>query len=240
MKRVAIVQSSYIPWKGYFDLIRAVDEFILLDDVQYTKRDWRNRNQIKTPRGLLWLTIPVQVKGRYLQKINETLVAHPDWPQEHWRAIVHSYARASYFDRYRSRFEELYLNCQERYLSRINHRFLMALCSMLGIETTVSWSGDYESQGTKTERLIHLCQKAGGGEYLSGPSAQSYLKQELFGEAGIRLSFADYSGYPEYPQLFLPFEHHVSIIDLIFNEGPHATHYMKDLLSSEPIHVPGE
>ncbi|MDX2231897.1 MAG: WbqC family protein [Leptolyngbyaceae cyanobacterium bins.349] len=87
-KKVAIVQSNYIPWKGYFDLINSVDEFILYDDMQYTRRDWRNRNQIKTASGLMWLTIPVQVKGKYYQKIRETQISDPTWAQEHWRSIL--------------------------------------------------------------------------------------------------------------------------------------------------------
>src|SRR5437868_14961880 len=94
MKRVAILQSNYIPWKGYFDLIAAVDEFILYDDMQYTRRDWRNRNQIKTPAGIQWLTIPVEVKGKFHQRINETQVSDPDWPRHHWRTLELNYARA--------------------------------------------------------------------------------------------------------------------------------------------------
>src|SRR5438046_4323553 len=93
-RKAAIVQSNYIPWKGYFDLIRRVDEFILYDDVQYTRRDWRNRNLIKTPQGLRWLTIPVEVKGKYYQSIRDTKIADPVWAASHWQTIVHNYGRA--------------------------------------------------------------------------------------------------------------------------------------------------
>src|SRR5687767_6291071 len=130
-KTVAIVQSNYIPWKGYFDLIDRADEFILLDDVQYTRRDWRNRNRIKTPRGLEWLTIPVEVKGKYHQSIKETVVSDPDWPRRHWSTISQHYARAPFFPLYRERLEELYLTTTERFLSDVNHRFLVALCDVL-------------------------------------------------------------------------------------------------------------
>src|SRR5437868_3785271 len=97
-KSIAIVQSNYIPWKGYFDMIRAVDEFILYDDVQYTRRDWRNRNRIKTPQGLQWLTIPVDVKGKYSQPICETRVADPRWAERHWKSIVHNYGRTDHIE----------------------------------------------------------------------------------------------------------------------------------------------
>ena len=108
MKKVAILQSDYIPWKGYFDIINSVDEFILYDDMQYTRRDWRNRNQIKTANGMLWLTIPVDTKGKYFQKINETKVSGHRWTREHMRAIQLAYAHAPYYDRYKTFLEELY------------------------------------------------------------------------------------------------------------------------------------
>jgi hypothetical protein len=227
-KKVAIVQSNYIPWKGYFDLINLVDEFILYDDVQYTRRDWRNRNKIKTPRGLRWLTVPVRTKGRYYQKVRETEVSDPGWGGRHWQSIVHNYSKAEYFDTYRDLFEELYLGQNERFLSQINYRFLTAICQILGIRTKLSWSMDYDvAEEDKTERLVGLCKQAGATEYLSGPAAKAYMEEDLFKDEGIELRYMDYSGYPEYNQLFPPFKHSVSIIDLIFNEGPDAPRYMR-------------
>src|SRR5712692_7324529 len=123
-KRVAIVQSNYIPWKGYFDIINQVDEFILYDDRQYTRRDWRNRNLIKTPNGLLWLTIPVRVKGRYEQRIDETTISDPEWAQRHWKSISHTYTSAPYFDHLRDDFAALYAASIEEHLSAVNRRFL--------------------------------------------------------------------------------------------------------------------
>lgn len=226
-KKVAIVQSNYIPWKGYFDLINLVDEFILFDDMQYTKRDWRNRNLIKTPAGLKWLTIPVAVKGNFFQKIKDTTISDPRWARRHWESIVHNYAKAKYFDLYRGLFENLYLNSQERFLSRINYAFLSAICKILAIETRVSWSEDYISVDGKTERLVSICKQAAATTYVSGPAAGDYLDGTLFNDEQISLEYMDYSSYPEYKQLFPPFKHQVSIIDLIFNEGPDATKYMK-------------
>lgn len=226
-KKVAIIQSNYIPWRGYFDTINQVDEFILFDDMQYTRRDWRNRNKIKTPQGLIWLTIPVDVKGKYHQKIKDAVVNDPNWPDQHWKTIVHHYARAPYFEEYRSFFEALYQEATDPFLSKINYHFLSAICQLLGITTRLSWSMDYEIVEGKTERLVSLCQQTGATTYLSGPSARDYIEPVLFEQASITLEFIDYSNYPEYPQLFPPFEPAVSILDLIFNTGPHATSYMR-------------
>lgn len=226
-KKVAILQSNYIPWKGYFDLINMVDEFIFYDDMQYTRRDWRNRNKIKTPNGLLWLTIPIAVKGKFFQKINQTYVKNSQWASTHWRTLSHNYARAPYFHTYQNLFEELYLTCTALRLSEINYHFIFAICKFLGIKTKLSWSSDYRIIEGKTERLVDLCKQAGGTEYISGPSAKDYIDPVLFKNAGIKLIYMDYSNYPKYPQLYPPFEHGVSILDLIFQTGPDAPKYMK-------------
>jgi WbqC-like protein family len=226
-KKVALVQSNYIPWKGYFDLINMADEFILFDAMQYTKRDWRNRNRIKSPQGAIWLTIPVEVKGKYFQKINETVISDPTWNRAHWKTVVHNYSRAEYFHAYKELFEDLYLGSTERYLSQVNHRFMVAICEILGINTRISWSTDYYLLEGKTERIVDLCKQTGATEYISGPTAKEYTNEELFQKEGILLRYVDYSGYPEHRQLFPPFEHRVSIIDLIFNEGPAATTFLK-------------
>lgn len=226
-KTIAILQSNYIPWRGYFDLINSVDEFILYDDMQYTRRDWRNRNVINTPAGLSWLTIPVQVKGKYLQAIKDTLVVDHKWASDHWRSIVHNYSRAVHFSDYKDLFEDLYLGAPETYLSQVNYRFIAAICRLLGISTTISWSMDYELSGDKTERLVNLCKQSGATRYISGPAAKAYLNEDLFGQEGISVAYIDYSGYREYVQLYQPFQSQVSIIDLIFNEGPNAVNFMK-------------
>jgi hypothetical protein len=224
---VAILQSSYIPWKGYFDLINRVDEFVLFDTAQYTRRDWRNRNRIKTAAGLRWLTIPVLAKGRYLQSVESTEIVDPSWGEHHWMTLSHEYACAPFFRAYRTQFEDLYLGHKERLLSRVNFRFLTAICSMLGIRTRFSWSSDYPEIEGKSERLLHWCKLLNATEYLTGPAAKNYIDENLFTDAGITVTYMDYSGYPEYHQLHPPFEHTVSILDLIFNEGPNAVRFMK-------------
>lgn len=227
LKTIAITQSNYIPWKGYFDVIHSVDELVLYDDVQFTKGDWRNRNRIKTQGGLQWLTVPVEVKGKYTQKINETRISDPRWARKHWEAIRHSYSKAGFFKDYRELFEELYLTCQEEFLSRINLRFLEAINRVLDIKTPIRWSSDFHLAEGKNERLISICREAGAAKYISGPAAKEYLDESAFRQEGIEVEWMDYSGYPEYRQLFPPFEHGVTILDLIFNEGPDAKTFMK-------------
>jgi WbqC-like protein family len=227
-KRTAIVQSSYIPWKGYFDLIRSVDVFILLDNVQFTRRDWRSRNRIKTRHGLAWLSIPVHTRGLYTQLIQDTTTSDPDWGRRHWQTIRANYAKAPYFDLYADRLAALYEHPSPR-LSEINHAFITAICEMLGIATPIIWSSEYETRDAPSERLIDLCRAVGGTEYLSGPSASNYLDAAAFEAAGIAVQFADYSGYPEYSQPHGPFEHGVSVLDLLFCTGPRALELMKTL-----------
>lgn len=226
VRRVAIVQSNYIPWKGYFDLIGGVDLFLLYDDMQYTRRDWRNRNKIKTRDGLSWLTIPVQVKGNYYQRIRDIRVADPAWGRDHWETIRHNYAKAPYFGEVAELLQPIYLGSPETWLTDLNRRFLVAIAEYLGITTQIASSADYVLSEGKTERLVDLCLQAGAGEYLSGPSARSYIDETVFEEAGIRLRFMDYAGYPEYPQFFPPFEHGVSVIDLLCHTGPNASRFL--------------
>jgi hypothetical protein len=219
-----------MPWKGYFDLIRAVDVFIILDDVQYTKNDWRNRNRIKTQAGLHWLTIPVVSSQKFGQTIEETRIARP-WASRHWLTLEQSYARARHFRDYGPGVKQLFEQvAEEPMLSKVNAILLQGICAMLDITTPIAWSRDFPSKGHRGDRVLSLCQAANGTHYLSGPAARSYMELEKFCDAGIRVTFADYSGYPEYPQLHGNFEHTVSILDLLFNVGPDAIYYMKPLL----------
>lgn len=227
MKKIMISQSNYIPWKGFFDSINSVDEYVIYDDMQYTRRDWRNRNRIKTAQGAQWLTIPVEVKGKYHQTIAETMVSEKDWWKKHWRTIEVNYSRAQHFPEYRDVFEELYVRAAETSsLSEINERFITAICSILGIRTRITRSSDYRLVEGKTERLLDVCRQAEANEYYSGPAAKDYLDEKLFLAAGVRVCYFNYDGYPGYRQLFGEFEHGVSIIDLLFNEGSGAKRFM--------------
>ena len=220
-KTVVIVQSSYIPWKGFFDLIARADEFILLDDVQFTKRDWRNRNIIKTPQGLKWLTIPVESKGRYEQKICETLISDVQWASDHWKSIQHNYAQAKHFKALKPEIAKLFEEIsEEKSVSRVNRHFIDAVVSRLGLAAKITWSMDYDvPTDDPTQRLIDLTKRTEGSLYLSGPSARNYIVPERFWNSGLELAYMDYSAYGEYSQLHGGFEHGVSFLDVVFNLG---------------------
>ncbi len=227
-KKVAVLQSNYIPWKGYFDLIRSVDAFILFDDVQYTRRDWRNRNRIKTAQGEHWLSIPVKNKGRYEQLINEVVVSEPGWAAAHWKTIEMSYRRAACFMQMEGPIRALFEQAAElTQLSRINHLFIAGLCPLLNIHTPLYRAEELGQATGKNERLIQLCQAVGGTHYLSGPAASCYLDEAAFAAAGIGLSYMSYDGYPEYSQLHGEFQHALSVIDLLFNTGADAPAFLE-------------
>jgi len=227
VKKIAIVQSNYIPWKGYFDLIASVDEFILYDDMQYTRRDWRNRNQIKTPQGIQWLTVPVQVRGKYDQKIRDTLIDGSDWAGSHWKTLEQNYRRAPCYEDVAVWLKPLYLTNSYDHISQLNRRLIVGVCHYLGIKTIISNSCDYKLINGKSERLADLCKQAGGTEYISGPSAKDYVEEGIFSDMNIKLTWFDYAGYPEYPQLWGEFAHGVTILDLLFNCGKDSARYMR-------------
>lgn len=225
MKRVAVIQSSYIPWKGYFDIIHDVDLFIFFDDVQFTSRDWRTRNRIKTTNGPIWLTIPVGSDRNRL--ICDVPLQDPKWPAMHWRSISHSYTRAPFFRHYRDFFEQIYLGSSWESLSQLNQSMTSRIASeLLGIRTVFQDSRQFAAEGSKLARMLDLLKKAGADSYVSGPSAKDYIDPQAFEAAGIELIFKSYAGYPEYPQVHPPFNHAVSIIDLLFNTGPDAPYYI--------------
>ena len=232
MKKVAILQSNYIPWKGYFDLINMVDDFVLFDEAQYTKQDWRNRNKIKTIHGLLWLTIPVS-QETFAQKISETKISDRRWYIKHWKTIKQAFAKSKYFDHYKDKIEDLYVGAIQEYLSEVNFRFIKAINEILGIQTRLHHSSNFKLVDGQNERLIKICKDLGADIYLSGPAAKGYIDQKLFVSEGIKVRWMDYSGYPEYEQLFPPFEHSVTILDLLFNTGSEAYRYMKSFSFNE-------
>lgn len=224
MKKVAILQSNYIPWKGYFDMIASVDEFILYDDMQFTKNDWRNRNQIKTPQGIQWLTIPV---GQNINRRIRDVTYISRWKLKHWKTLKSNYQRTRFFEEIAEWLEPLYIDELSDNLSQTNRQFIEAICNYLNISTVISNSWDYNLIDGKTERLADLCIQTGGTEYISGPAAKDYIDEQVFSDLGVNLSWFDYSGYSEYPQLWGEFSHGVTILDLLFNCGKDSALYMK-------------
>lgn len=226
-RRVAIVQSNYIPWRGYFDLMNHVDAFVLLDDVQYTRRDWRNRNRIKAADGLRWLSIPVQTKGGFDQRIDQTRIADPGWRRSHWSAIEQAYRRAPHFEEIAAVLTPLYEALDAELLSEVNFAFLECTRRLLGIDTPMSYSSEYGTTGERNRRLLDICHATGASEYVSGPLARDYLDVELFVREGVAVQWFDYSGLRPYAQLHGDFEPSVSIIDLLFCEGDASRDFLR-------------
>lgn len=224
--KVAVLQSNYIPWKGYFDIIHDVDRFIFYDDLQYTKNDWRNRNRIRTPEGTAWLTLPVgSDESRLVEEVR--LPEHPSVMRKQIAAFRANYARAPYFSMVMPFLEDALLGRKWVFLSELN-RYLIESISReyLGIGTEFRDSHEFEKTGVKHERLLTMLQSAGATTYVSGPAAKDYIIAEDYGKAGIELVWKDYSGYPEYKQLYPPFDHAVSIVDLLMNTGTDAPWYI--------------
>jgi len=225
MKKVAVLQSNYLPWKGYFDIINDVDLFVFYDDVQFTKNDWRNRNKIKSSGGDSWLTVPTGARLNRL--VCEVELQDHRWQKKHWKTICQNYSKAAYFNVYRSFFEEIFLNSRWDNLSALNQHLIKEISSRyLGIRTEFTDSRNFPTQGRKSERLLDFLKQVQADYYLSGPAARDYLDERVFAAAGITLNYKKYDGYPEYPQFFSPFMHQVSIIDLLFHMGPDASNYI--------------
>jgi WbqC-like protein family len=232
-KTVAILQSNYVPWRGYFDLMSRCDVFIIGDVVQYTRRDWRNRNIIKTPSGPLWLTIPVKESPRSTTAIDEVRVARPRWASDHIRTLTHTYSKARAYRRVSPwLFELLETTAQEEeLLSRINERILRAVAKRLGITTRIVQSSDVIARDSltaidKNARTLALCQEVGATCYLSGPAAKVYLDVADLNAHGIDVAWMTYDGYRDYPQLWGDFLPQVSIVDLLLNTGDEAAGYL--------------
>jgi WbqC-like protein family len=230
-KTVVILQSNYLPWRGYFDLIRRADEFIFLDIVQFTKNDWRNRNRIKAPSGSQWLTIPVRHSLASATAIDQTLVADKRWAEKHAKSIAQNYSRAaSYSQEADWLFQQLSAVASEESLTVINQRLISAIAKHLGIQTTLRQCTDFIARDVliemdPTARLLALCKTCGATHYLSGPAAKAYLDTGVFSTAGIDVAWMSYDGYPNYNQLWGDFDAHMSIVDLILNTGASASRY---------------
>ena len=226
---VVILQPSYVPWRGYFHQIAKADLFIFYDDVQYDKHGWRNRNRVKTINGTCWMTIPVHAHGAVEDGLPIARVRmddRVDWRARHWRMLCRAYGKAPYFGVYREMLEGFYAR-RDAYLADFTIETTVQLTRALGIRhTRFARSSEYTGiTGTKTDRLISLLTRVGCTRYISGPSARDYLERDKLEQAGIALEFMAYD-YPEYPQLYPPFDPQVSIIDLLAMTGPDAMRYV--------------
>lgn len=218
-----VIQSCYLPWRGYFDLIHNCDLFVFHDDIQYTKQDWRNRNRIKTPNGLKWLTVPAG-SAPTQTNIDQVAIAGFSWARQHLAAIKNNYRKSPFFEDTFNFLESLLARPWQK-LSDLNITLTQEIAKRLGIRAKFAKSSELKISGKKTDRIIDICRRTGADHYLSGPSAKAYLDEDKLRSCGIKLSYQNYN-YPPYPQLFGPFEPQVSIIDLMFNCGPQAPQYI--------------
>lgn len=228
MMNVVILQPSYIPWRGYFDQIRRADLFVFYDDVQYDKRGWRNRNQIKTAHGKQWLTIPVSTANANtrLLSIKDVKIDWSEaWAENHWTRLLYSYKKTPFFDRLTPLLLPFYQR-RDTFLADFTIDLTIALSRELGIQhTRFMRSSDIPGiSGEKTGRLIQILQAVGATHYISGPSARDYIELDLFQAANIPLEYMEYD-YPEYQQLYPPYDPYISILDLLFMTGPDALSY---------------
>lgn len=225
MNNIIITQSNYIPWKGYFSVMRKATHFVVYDEMQYTKRDWRNRNKLITINGPKWLTIPVKVKGKYYQKISETIIDDVNWGINHWNFIENNYRNAPYFDEYKKYFQDIFLNSKNEKLSDINILFIKQIIKLLNININVIDSSEFVLKGDKTEKLLNICLELNASKYFTGPAAKNYMNENIFYENNIEIEYNNYSGFPEYKQQWNGFDHYVSILDMFFNLGPNTINY---------------
>lgn len=226
--KVAVLQSNYLPWKGYFDIINDVDLFVFYDEVQYTKNDWRNRNIIYSPQGLSWITVPVTYSLG--QTIKETkITAKSEWYKVHWNKLENAYKKAPYWNKYNDFFYDCCFNHTWEFLSDLNQYLIKAISrKFLKIETQFEKSENFFSEGSRADKLLSLLLSIGAAEYISGPAAKAYLPEDKFKQAGINVIWKDYSKYKVYRQMRDPFEHRVSIVDLLFNLGEDAVFFYKN------------
>jgi hypothetical protein len=231
-KTVVVIQSNYIPWRGYFDIIRRADEFIQLDSVQYTKHDWRNRNVVRSETGPRWLTIPVSVSGLGGQSIDQARAVRTDWAEKHIEALVFHYRHAACLDEVGPwLFDRLRAAAALPTLSESNRLLIDAICAWLGITTPIRRCTEILDRGemrdlSPSARVARLCAAAGATRYLSGPTARDYLDHAPFEAAGIAVDWMDYAGLPPYPQAWPGFEPAVSVVDLLLNTGADAASFL--------------
>jgi hypothetical protein len=215
---LSVHQPQYLPWIGYFDKIKRSDMFVFLDDVQYKKREFQNRNRIRTKTGFIWLTVPVKTKDKYTQKINEVEIDNStDWAQEHWKSIELSYSKSIFFIEYKKIFEKVYSVKWEK-LVDINIQLVKIFLDLFNIKTPVQYESELNIGTTSTQRIVDLCKHYNADTYFSGSGGKEYMDETLFEKNNIKLVYQDFH-HPAYKQVFPGFEPYMCMIDMLFNAG---------------------
>ncbi len=222
---VSAHQPQYLPWIGYFHKIAHCDAFVVLDNVQYKKREYQNRNKIRTSGLPLWLTVPVVTKGQREQVIQDVKIeAGCSWAEDHWKSLRQHYGRALFFQDHAPFIESLYGKSWDR-LMDVNMEIISYLLRCFSIPTVIYFESALKIEGEKTDRLVAICRKLGAREYLSGAGGKDYLEEDKFKKADIRLTYQSFT-HPVYPQVYPGFESHLSAVDLLLNCGPESRRYV--------------
>lgn len=223
---VAVHQPQYLPWLGYFDKIDRADAFVFLDDVQYKKNEWQNRNRIRTAQGWQWISVPVL--NQFAQQIKDVRINNRvRWKKKHFHALLYNYAKSPYFEEHRPFFERTY-NRGWEYLLDINTHVIEYLVSALGINTEIVIASNLNVRNHPTERLIDICKALGADTYLAGKGGYKYMDMEKFRQAGIKVLFQDFK-HRAYSQLFGTFEPFMSVVDLLFNHGKESLNIIREM-----------
>lgn len=227
-KSIAIMQPVFLPWLGYFEQMALCDEFIFLDDVQYTKNDWRNRNKIRTKTGWMWLTAPVKSASLKLTLREKELANNSNWHRKHLNAIRLNYAPAPFFDDIFAIVASIY-DSKPVKLIDLTTPLIVEFAGYLGISTPISFASSIPARHTgPLDRIIDICNARSASIFYTGPAARSYMDLDYLKNGGVEMLFQDYH-HPEYMQHQGGFESHMGIIDLLMNHGPHS---LEILLSS--------
>lgn len=224
---VAIMQPTYLPWIGYFDMIDQVDTFVFLDSVQFSPRSWQQRNRIKSPDGEMWLTVPVSSRGDLDKTIRETPIAkQADFPDHHLKTLHHFYTNSPYFDDYFDGLSRI-IEGDYDYLGPLNIDLTEWLCEALGIETRFERSSALKVGGGKVARLLEICEELSADRYLSAEGSKEYIEEDnQFNRSWVDVSYHQYS-HPSYDQRFGQFISHLSVVDLLFNEGGQSLNILR-------------
>ncbi|MDP8213177.1 MAG: WbqC family protein [Candidatus Zapsychrus exili] len=221
-KKVVIMQPTFLPWLGYFDLIDYADIFVFLDNVQFEKQTWQQRNRIRTNKGLEWITTPVLIKGRFGQEIKDVKINQTVSPSKIIKQLQHNYSRSAYFKDF---FDEFVLIFEHAYaignLCDLNIEIIKWLCTKLSLSANFVRSSQLKVSGKRSELLVDILKKIGSKHYISPTGSLAYLNEEyrFFEERSVSVFYKDYD-HPEYTQAYKPFTANASCIDLLFNEGP--------------------
>lgn len=225
MKKITIHQPEHLPWLGFWDKIRQVNEVVLLDNVQFEKNYFQNRNKIKARNGFIWITVPV-LKSKSSRKINEINIDNSkNWRRKCWGSITQCYTKSKYWDEYYSFFYELY-HKEWTKLIDLNLQIIRFLAEEFGIKKKFYLASDLKPEGRSTELLLDICKKVEANCYLSGANGKNYLNVDLFKNNKIEVEYQNFN-HPVYPQLYGDFVAGLSSIDLLFNCGKDSLSIIK-------------